>query len=81
MDTGEAVLQEYIDATIGFEALGKLTGESPDRLRRMFTSVDRLDAHTLFAVIHCLQRQAGLQFEVKAVAKQSQPTQQAALSH
>ena len=80
--TGRAMLQEYIDATIGFEALGKLTSESPDRLMQMFTSEDRLDAHTLFSVIHCLQQQAGLQLEVNAVAKQSQsPSKKAVLSH
>lgn len=79
--TGRAMLQEYIRATIGFQKLGKLISKSPDSLMQMFTSEDSLDAHTLFAVIHCLQQQAGLQLKVKAVAKQSQPTQQAALSH
>lgn len=79
--TGRAMLQEYIDATIGFEALGKLTSESPDGLVRMFSSNDTLDAHTLFAVIHCLQQEAGLQLKVNAVARQSQPTSKAALSH
>ena len=79
--TGSAMLYDYIRATIGFEALGKLTSDSPDRLMQMFTSEDSLDAHTLFSVIHCLQQQAGLQLEVRAVAKQSQPTQQAAISH
>jgi hypothetical protein len=79
--TGRAMLQEYIDATIGFQKLGKLIAKSPDSLMRMFSSNDTLDTHTLFAVIHCLQQQAGLQLEVKAVAKQSEPTQQAALSH
>ena len=80
--TGRAMLQEYINATIGFQKLGKLIAKSPDNLMRMFSSNDALDTHTLFAVIHCLQQQAGLQLEVKAVAKQSQPpVQQAALSH
>ncbi len=79
--TGRAMLQEYIDATIGFQKLGKLISKSPDSLMQMFTSEESLDAHTLFAVIHCLQQQAGLQLKVKAVAKPSQPTQQAALSH
>ena len=79
--TGRAMLQEYINATIGFQKLGKLIAMSPDSLMRMFSSNDALDTHTLFAVIHCLQQQAGLQLEVKAVTRQSQPTQQAALSH
>ena len=79
--TGRAMLYDYIKATIGFQKLGKLIAKSPDNLMQMFTSEDSLDAHTLFAVIHCLQQQAGLQLKVKAVTKQNQPTQQAALSH
>ncbi len=81
VNTGKAVLQEYIDATIGFQKLGKLIAMSPDSLMRMFSSNDTLDAHTLFAAIDCLQQQTGLQLKVKAIAKQSQPAQQTALSH
>ncbi len=79
--TGRVMLYDYIRATIGFQKLGKLIAKSPDSLMQMFTSEDSLDAHTLFAVIHCLQQQTGLQLKVKAVTKPSQPTQQAALSH
>ncbi len=79
--TGRAMLYDYIMATIGFQKLGKLISKSPDSLMQMFSSNDALDTHTLFAVLHCLQQQAGLQLEVKAVARPSQPTQQAALSH
>ena len=79
--TGRAMLYDYIRATIGFQKLGELIAKSPDSLIQMFTSEDSLDAHTLFAVIHCLQQQTGLQLKVKAVAKQNQPTQQAILSH
>ena len=79
--TGRVMLYDYIRATIGFQKLGKLIAKSPDNLIQMFTSEDSLDAHTLFDVIHCLQQQTGLQLKVKAVPKQSQPTQQAALSH
>ena len=79
--TGRAILYDYIRATIGFQKLGKLIAKSPDNLMQMFSSNDALDTHTLFAVIHCLQQQAGLQLEVKAVTRQSQPAQQAILSH
>ena len=75
------MLYDYIMATIGFQKLGKLISKSPDNLMQMFTSEDSLDAHTLFAVIHCLQQQTGLQLKVKAISKRSRPTQQAALSH
>ena len=36
VDTGKAVLRDYINATIGFEALGGLTDKSPKSLMRMF---------------------------------------------
>jgi len=36
VDTGKAVLRDYINATIGFEALGTATDRSPKSLMRMF---------------------------------------------
>ena len=36
VDTGKAVLRDYINATIGFQELGGLTEKSPKSLMRMF---------------------------------------------
>jgi len=36
MDTGKAILRDYINATIGFDALGTVTAKSPKSLMRMF---------------------------------------------
>ncbi len=36
IDTGKTVLRDYINATIGFEALGAATNKSPKSLMRMF---------------------------------------------
>ena len=36
VDTGRAVLRDYINATIGFQELGGLTAKSPKSLMRMF---------------------------------------------
>jgi hypothetical protein len=36
VDTGKAILRDYINATIGFEELGGLTDKSPKSLMRMF---------------------------------------------
>jgi hypothetical protein len=38
MDTGKAILRDYINATIGFEDLGALTNKSPKSLMRMFSA-------------------------------------------
>jgi hypothetical protein len=36
VDTGKAILRDYIKATVGFEQLGAETGTSPKSLIRMF---------------------------------------------
>jgi len=36
VDTGKAVLRDYINATMGFETLGEATDRSPKSLMRMF---------------------------------------------
>jgi hypothetical protein len=36
VDTGKAALRDYINATIGFDGLGKATDRSPKSLMRMF---------------------------------------------
>ena len=36
VDTGKAILRDYIKATIGFEKLGEATGTQPKSLIRMF---------------------------------------------
>jgi DNA-binding phage protein len=64
--TGKAVLRDYINATIGFEALGEATGTSPKSLMRMFGPVGNPQAHNLFAVLRYLQEQANLRFQVRA---------------
>ncbi len=40
VETGKAVLRDYINATIGFEELGGLTHKSPKSLMRMLSSKD-----------------------------------------
>ena len=67
MDTGKAVLRDYINATIGFEALGGLTEKSPKSLMRMFGPRGNPQARNLFAIISILQEREGLRFEVRAV--------------
>ena len=36
IDTGKAILRDYIKATVGFEKLGAVTGTSPKSFMRMF---------------------------------------------
>ncbi|MFC1681225.1 transcriptional regulator [Pseudomonadota bacterium] len=66
MDTGKAVLRDYINATIGFEELSKVFGKSSKSLMRMFGPRGNPQASNLFAVIGFLQEQEGVHLEVKA---------------
>jgi DNA-binding phage protein len=66
VDTGKAILRDYIKAIVGFEQLGTETGSSPKSLIRMFGPSGNPQARNLFAVISHLQRQAGLTLHVTA---------------
>jgi len=66
VDTGKAVLRDYINATIGFEELSQVFDKSSKSLMRMFGQKGNLQASNLFAVIHYLQEQEGIHLEVKA---------------
>ena len=67
VDTGKAVLRNYINATIGFQDLGGLTKKSPKSLMRMFGPNGNPQARNLFEVIGCLQEREGLHLKVEAV--------------
>ena len=59
VDSGQAILRDYIKATVGFEQLGAETGSSPKSLIRMFGPTGNPQARNLFSVISHLQRHAG----------------------
>ena len=63
VDTGKAVLRDYINATIGFQGLGGLTDKSPKSLMRMFGPNGNPQARNLFEIIGCLQKREGLTSE------------------
>jgi len=64
VETGKAILRDYIKATVGFEQLGAETGSSPKSLIRMFGPTGNPQARNLFTVISHLQRHAGLTLHV-----------------
>jgi hypothetical protein len=67
VETGKTVLRDYINATIGFEALGDLTDKSPKSLMRMFGPKSNPQARNLFEIIAHLQEREGVHFELRAV--------------
>ena len=66
IDTGKAVLRDYINATMGFEELSRVFDKSSKSLMRMFGPKGNPQASNLFAVISYLQDQEGVHLEVKA---------------
>jgi DNA-binding phage protein len=68
VDTAKSVLRDYINATIGFPALAKVTKMPPKSLMRMFGPKGNPTAVNLFGVIVALQVKTGVHLEVRAVA-------------
>ena len=66
IDTGKAVLRDYINATVGFEESSQVFGKSSKSLMRMFGPKGNPQATNLFAVIGYLQEREGVHREVKA---------------
>ncbi len=69
LDTGKAVLRDYIKATIGFEKLGEALGTQPKSLIRMFGPRGNPQARNIFGVIGYLRKQAGVTFSVVTTAQ------------
>ena len=67
VETGKAVLRDYINATIGFQALGGLTEKSPKSLMRMFGPKGNPQARNLFRIIGFLQKQEGFRLKVDGI--------------
>ena len=65
VDSGKAILRDYIRATIGFERLGTETGTQPKSLIRMFGPSGNLQARNLVGVLVHLQRRAGVALHVE----------------
>lgn len=65
VDTGKAIVRDYIKATVGFEKLGAKTGVSPKSLIRMFGPRGNPQARNLFAVLGHLQKQTRVRIRVQ----------------
>ncbi len=65
LESGQAVLRDYINATLGFEELGARTQRSPKSLMRMLGPKGNPQARNLFEIIDCLQRNEGVHLEVR----------------
>jgi DNA-binding phage protein len=66
VDTGKAILRDYIKATVGFEKLAEATGTPPKSLVRMLGPRGNPQARNLCGIIGYLQKQAGIELHVAA---------------
>lgn len=67
METGKAVLRDYINATIGFDKLATATGTPSKSLMRMFSPSGNPNARNLFGVLGELQKQSGVHLHAESV--------------
>lgn len=65
MDTGKAILRDYINATIGFDKLAEETGTPAKSLMRMLGPRGNPNARNLFSVLHRLQSASGVSLRVR----------------
>ena len=66
VETGKAVMRDYINATVGFEQLARETGTPAKSLMRMFGHNGNPRASNLFAVINRLQKASKVRLEIAA---------------
>jgi len=66
IETGKAILRDYINATVGFERLARETGTPSKSLMRMLGPKGNPRASNLLGVIGALQQVSGLHLAVAA---------------
>ncbi len=64
VDVAKVMLRDYINATVGFESVGKAVDKDPKSLMRMLSNSGNPNVKNLFSVTRFLQKKAGVQFKV-----------------
>ena len=67
LQLGKEILRDYINATMGFEALAKKVGIPAKSLMRMLGRSGNPQASNLFAIIGALQRHAGIELHLEEI--------------
>lgn len=66
VNTGKALLRDYVNATVGFGELSKALSRSPKSLMRMLGPSGNPHARNLFEMVAHLQAKEGVRLHVKA---------------
>jgi DNA-binding phage protein len=63
--TGKALLRDYVNATLGFEALAEILGKDSKSIHRMLSPKGNPRAENIFAIIKVLQDNDDVRLRVK----------------
>lgn len=66
IDVAKSMLRDYVNATIGFQALGEAVDKKPQSLMRMLSKTGNPRAENLSALIASLKKHEGINLHVKA---------------
>lgn len=61
LETGKVLLRDYVNATVGFEALAKDMDKDPKSLMRMLSAKGNPRADNLLAMVSKLKQREGIQ--------------------
>jgi DNA-binding phage protein len=65
LDGGQSILSDYINATIGYAALAKLTGKDAKSLIRMLRPGGNPTSRNLLSILHHVKKEEGIEIEVR----------------
>lgn len=65
-EAGKSLLRDYINATLGFDALGAAVGKSPKSVMRMLSAKGNPTSENLSSILACLQEREGVRLSVHA---------------
>jgi len=66
VEVGKAILRDYINATIGFEALSQQIHKPSKSLHRMLSPAGNPSANNFFEILRFLQHNEGVELVVTA---------------
>jgi len=69
LETGKLLLRDYVNATVGFDALSAQLHKSPKSLMRMLSEDGNPRADNLFALVSQLKAHEGVSLGVRASAE------------
>ena len=67
LQVAKILLRDYINATVGFETVGKAIDKSPKSLMRMLGHDGNPNVKNLFCITQYLQEIAGVRFKVVSI--------------